>query len=124
MLASVNATKLSPARIISPKSTEIPCISFTYIANASNTATAVLILKVRQQNSTFDKMVWNTSKNDIHEMIIWKLMTVSLPNMTTSIMFEAYYENPNEYSFIAIDSINVLDQNCTGIHVTLLIVIF
>lgn len=118
MLASVNATKLFPARIISPKSTEIPCISFTYIANASNTATAVLILKVRQQNSSFDKKVWNTNKNDTHEMIIWKLMTVSLPSMTTSIIFEAYYENPTEYSFIAIDSINVLDQNCTVCHST------
>ena len=125
MLASVNATKTSPAKLISPKATEIPCISFKYLANANNTAKTVLILKAYEPNFSSYKEIWNHGKNNSQEkMLFWQLTSVSLPKNTTSLMFEAYYENPDQYSFIAIDSIKVMDKGCTGTKVTFHVIIF
>lgn len=111
MLASVYATSSSPAKLLSPEVAEIPCISFKYMTNASSTRRTFLAVKAKTRDSSSYFEVWKKSLSEEHQF--WNLATVSMPKSTTRIMFEGYYENPNEHSFIAVDSVKVMNENCT-----------
>ncbi|XP_014778705.1 transmembrane protease serine 9 [Octopus bimaculoides] len=117
MIAALSATKDKPALMESPVSSNVPCISFLYIAHSNSSSTqAVLNVKAKVENSSAMLPIWNNNKSANVTLesasLHWKLARLHLPSDTKSVVFEAYYMNPNNASFITIDDVQIQGENC------------
>lgn len=67
-------------------------------------------------NSSAVLPIWN-SNNSMNVILKstplhWKLARLHLPNNVRSIVFEAYYTDPNNSSFITVDDVQAQGKNC------------
>ncbi|GAB1603853.1 MAM and LDL-receptor class A domain-containing protein 2-like isoform X2, partial [Argonauta hians] len=110
MLASHGATRDKPAQMESPEFYNVSCISFLYIAYTNSSSTGVFLALKAKLKSAELVSVWNVSA--AQKLPHWKLARVTLPPDTQSVLFEAYYTNPTNSSFITVDDVREQGQNC------------